>query len=127
MEKKFEFIDVINAMERVKLAPLILPCLKMVDPIAREIPEGIVKEYLTHIRPREGQFRFLEKLMPYLPGIIKWAGKIASIKPLMVVFAIVAEVLAFMLKIIMPGFAAGIRLVNRLVGMVKKIFIGLKR
>ena len=123
MEKKFEFIDIINELERVKLAPLILPLLKILDPVAKEIPEGAIKTYLTRLRPYEGQFRFLEKLVPYLPGIIRWTGKVASVKPVMMLFTVFAEALAFILKTIMPCLAITFRVIKRFVNGLRHRFI----
>jgi len=120
MENKFQFIDVIKELERVELAPLIMPLLKIIDPIAKQIPEGIIKEFLTHIRPRENQFDLLYKVAPILPRMIRWAGKIASIKPLMVVFGIVAEVLSRVLMIAMPVVAALARAIISIAAIVKK-------
>ena len=126
MEKKFEFIDIINELEQVELAPIILPCLKIVDPIAKVIPEGAIKNYLTRIRPKEGRFRFIEKLAPHLPKMVRWSGKVAAIKPLMVVFAIFAEALALILTIIIPPITVSIRFIYRIVGFVKKNVISVK-
>ena len=120
MENKFQFIDVIKELERVELAPLIMPLLKIIDPIAKQIPEGTIKEFLTHIRPRENQFDLLYKVAPILPRMIRWAGKIASIKPLMVVFGIVAEVLSRVLMIAMPVVAALARAIISIAAIVKK-------
>ena len=126
MKTTFEFIHIIDELEQVELAPFILPCLKMIDPIAREIPEGSVKRYLTRIRPREGQFRFIEKLTPHLPTIVRWAGKIAAIKPLMIVFAVICEALALIFKLLMPVLSVCIRSVSMGVGVVKKNFNRIK-
>jgi len=120
MENKFQFIDVIKELERVELAPLIMPLLKIIDPIAKQIPEGIIKEFLTHIRPRENQFDLLYKVAPILPRMVRWAGKVASIKPLMVIFGIVAEVLSRVLMMAMPVVAALARAIISIAAMVKK-------
>ena len=120
MENKFQFIDVIKELERVELAPLIMPLLKIIDPIAKQIPEGTIKEFLTHIRPRENQFDLLYKVAPILPRMVRWAGKVASIKPLMVIFGIVAEVLSRVLMIAMPVVAALARAIISIAAMVKK-------
>jgi hypothetical protein len=120
MENKFQFIDVIKELERVELAPLIMPLLKIIDPIAKQIPEGTIREFLTHIRPLENQFNFLYKVAPILPRMVRWAGKVASIKPLMVVFGIVAEVLSRVLMIAMPVVAALARAIISIAAMAKK-------
>jgi len=120
MENKFQFIDVIKELERVELAPLIMPLLKIIDPIAKQIPEGTIKEFLTHIRPRENQFNFLYKVAPILPRMVRWAGKVASIKPLMFIFGIVAEVLSRVLMIAMPVVAALARAIISIAAIVKK-------
>lgn len=105
MESKstFQFTEVVNELERVELAPLILPLMKIIDPIAKAVPEGVVRDFMTHhLRPRDGQFDFIGTMAPYLPRIIRWAGRAAAIKPLMLALDIMAEALALVLKAIMP-------------------------
>lgn len=105
MESKptFQFIDVVNELERVELAPLILPLMKIIDPIAKAVPEGVVRDFLTHrLRPRDGQFDFIGQMAPYLPRIVRWAGRMAAVKPLMQALDIMAEALALALRVVMP-------------------------
>jgi hypothetical protein len=106
----FQFIDVIKELEGVELAPLILPLMKIIDPIAKEIPEGLIKQALTNIRPRPGQFDFLGKVAPAMPLMVRWAGKAAAIKPLMLVFGLAAEALALVLRVAMPAIAILVRI-----------------
>jgi hypothetical protein len=52
--------------------------------------------------------------------MVRWAGKVASIKPLMVVFGIVAEVLSRVLMMAMPVVAALVRVIISISAMAKK-------
>jgi hypothetical protein len=121
--RPFQFIEVVMELERVELAPLILPLMKIIDPIAKAVPEGVVKKFLTNIRPREGQFDFVGKVAPLLPPMIRWAGRLAAIKPLMAAFGVVAEVLALVFRFIAPVLAAVIRIMISGVGMARAAFV----
>ncbi len=98
----FEIVDLIRELEKVNLEPLAMPALKIIDPIALAIPKGAVKNFLDQQKPSEGQFDFLGTVAPYLPGAISTLGKVAEIKPLMVVWGLLAEALAFVFRVTMP-------------------------
>lgn len=126
MENKqaFQFIEVVNELEQVELAPLILPLMKIIDPIAKAVPEGVVREFLTHhLRPREGQFDFIGQIAPYLPRIIRWAGRAAAVKPLMRALDIMAEALALVLKVVMPAAVMLVRAGSTVITTARTTFL----
>ncbi len=98
----FDFIKVVDELEKVDLSPLILPMLKIIDPLAEVFPEGYIKKLLGRLRPREGQFDFLYRVAPMMPGAIRLAGKVASIRMVGVVLNLFAEVMSGILKVTLP-------------------------
>jgi hypothetical protein len=115
--RQFQFIEVVNELERVELAPLILPLMKIIDPVAKAVPEGAIKQFLNNIHPHEGQFDFINRVAPLLPPMIRWAGRLAAIKPLMAAFGVFAEALALVLRFIAPVLAVVTRMI--ISGVVK--------
>ena len=123
-KQAFQFIEVVNELERVELAPLILPLLKIIDPIAKAVPAGVVKEFLTHhLRPREGQFDFIGQAAPYLPRIIRWAGRAAAVKPLMQALDVIAEALALVLRVVMPAAVMLVRAGKAVITTARTTFL----
>ncbi|MEA2101792.1 MAG: hypothetical protein U9P80_04360 [Thermodesulfobacteriota bacterium] len=129
--KKIDLIDLVEELEKVDLSSLILPMLKIIDPIAKVVPEGFVKETLTHLKPSEGQFDYLDKIVPFMPRAIRVAGKVAAFKPVGIVFNLFGEGLSMFLRVFVPVMDRVVRilmpLISSLVGMVKGISSTTKR
>ncbi len=101
-ENKLDFIDVIEALNKSDLSPLVVPALRLIDPICMAIPQGAIKEYLSSAKPRAGQFDLLYKFGHLLPGAITIIGRIAQIKAITIPFAIFATLAGSILKLIQP-------------------------
>ncbi len=110
--KQVDVIAIMAELERVDLSALILPLLKIVDPIAKVVPEGLVKQTLIHMRPYTGQFDFLDKVLPFVPGTIRVAGRIAAFRPVGLGLMLFGEGLSLFLRVSLPVAQRLVRLVR---------------
>ena len=73
-----EITDILDELEKVRLAPLLIPVLKASDPLMGSIPQGSLKSMMAHRGTQDGLVRTVEGLAPLLPALIKYAGHLAE-------------------------------------------------
>jgi hypothetical protein len=112
-KKQFELMDLLHELEKVRLEPLVIPTLMMVDPILAAIPQGAIKSFLDRQKPREGQFTILEKLVPYSPWMIKIIGVLARSKVIIGLYTLLAFILTPIIKTVV-GMIKGVSKVVQL-------------
>lgn len=73
-----EITDILDELEKVRLAPLLIPVLKASDPLMGSIPQGSLKSMMAHRGTQDGLVKTVEGLAPLLPALIKYAGHLAE-------------------------------------------------
>ena len=73
-----QITDILDELEKVRLAPLLIPVLKASDPLMGSIPQGSLKSMMAHRGTQDGLVRTVEGLAPLLPALIKYAGHLAE-------------------------------------------------
>lgn len=71
-------IDILAELEKVRLAPLLIPVLKASDPLMGSIPQGSLKSMLAHKGTQDGLVKTVEGLAPLFPALIRYAGHLAE-------------------------------------------------
>jgi hypothetical protein len=75
-----QITDILNELEKVNLAPLLIPILKMGDPLAGALPQGSLKSMIARKETHDDLVRTVEKVAPLLPAWIRFTGHLAESK-----------------------------------------------
>jgi hypothetical protein len=98
-------IELVDELGKVRLAPLVLPALKMLDPVLCALPEGALEDMVSGRAAREDLVKTLEDASPVLPRIIRLAGRMAESKLTTGLLALLAVVLTPFMKLLAPVLA----------------------
>jgi len=98
-------IELVDELGKVRLAPLVLPALKMLDPVLCALPEGALEDMVSGRAARDNLVKTLEDASPVLPRIIRLAGRMAESKLATGLLALLAVVLAPFIKLLAPVLA----------------------
>lgn len=71
-------IDILAELEKVRLAPLLVPVLKASDPLMGSLPQGSLKSMLANKGTQNGLVKTVEGLTPLFPALIRYAGHLAE-------------------------------------------------
>ena len=71
-------IDILAELEKVRLAPLLVPVLKASDPLMGSLPQGSLKSMLKNKGTQNGLVKTVEGLTPLFPALIRYAGHLAE-------------------------------------------------
>ena len=73
-------IDILDELEKVRLAPLLVPVLKASDPLMGSLHEGSLKSMLANKGTQNDLVITVEGLAPLFPALIRYAGHLAESK-----------------------------------------------
>ena len=73
-------IDILDELEKVRLAPLLIPVLKMGDPLLIALPQGAIKDMIARKETHNDIVITVEKVVPLLPSWIRYTGHLAESK-----------------------------------------------
>ncbi len=73
-------IDILDELEKVRLAPLLIPVLKMGDPLLIALPQGAIKDMIARKETHADIVITVEKVVPLLPSWIRYTGHLAESK-----------------------------------------------
>lgn len=73
-----EITDILDELEKVKLAPILIPVLKASDPLMGALPKGSLKDMMARKGTQDGLVKTVEGLAPLLPALIKYSGHLAE-------------------------------------------------
>ena len=76
-------IDILAELEKVRLAPLLVPVLKASDPLMGSLPQGSLKSMLAKKGTQNGLVKTVEGLTPLFPALIRYAGHLAESRLIM--------------------------------------------
>ncbi len=73
-------IDILDELEKVRIAPLLIPVLKMGDPLLIALPQGAIKDMIARKETHADIVITVEKVVPLLPSWIRYTGHLAESK-----------------------------------------------
>lgn len=98
-------VELVDELGKVRLAPLVLPALKILDPVLCALPEKALEDMVSGRGARDDLVRILENLSPLLPRTIRLAGCMAESRLTTGLLALLAVLLAPVMKILAPVLA----------------------
>jgi len=98
-------IELVDELGKVRLAPLVLPALKMLDPVLCALPEGALEDMVSGRAARDNLVKTLEDASPVLPRIIRLAGRMAESKLTTGILTLMAVLLTPFMKLLAPVLA----------------------
>ena len=114
-------VEMLDELEKVRLAPIVLPALKILDPVLGALPRGFLKSVVSRPETRDSLVKTVEGLSPVLPDMIKLLGHIAESKLATGLLSLGAIVSApfvrlsapLVAKLVIPGSGPALKLASR--------------
>jgi hypothetical protein len=121
-----DLIEILDELEKVRLAPMMIPVLKMVDPLMASLPKGAVQKILSRKATRDSVIRLVERLSPSLPSLVKFAGHAADSRLVRGLLSLAAGISPPVMKLlgpllarmIVPATGPGLKLAGPLIGLL---------
>lgn len=115
--------DLLDKLEKVRLAPILIPVLKVSDPLMGSLPKGTVKSMLSRKGTQDGLVKTVEGLAPLLPTLIRFAGHLAESKLATGALSLWANITTPIMKplypvtarLVVPSVGPSLKLVNALI------------
>lgn len=98
-------VELVDELGKVRLAPLVLPALKMLDPVLCALPKGALEDMISGRGARDNLVKTLEGASPVLPQMIGLLGHMAESKLSTGLLALLAVVLTPFMKLLAPVLA----------------------
>ena len=128
-----DLIEILGELEKVNLAPILIPALKMSDPLMGSLPKGSLPSMLSRKETRNSLIKTVEGLSPIMPSMIRFLGHVSESKlatgvlslsasisvPIMKLLAPVAS------KLIVPLSGPALGLVSRLLPVLPSLIKGM--
>lgn len=111
-------IDILDELEKVRLAPLLVPVLKASDPLMGSLPKGSLKSMLANKGTQNDLVKTVEGLAPLFPALIRFAGHLAESKLATGAISIVVNITALIMKPLNPLMA---KIVVPAIGLLLKL------
>jgi len=75
-----DFIGILDELEKVNLAPILVPALKMSDPLLGSLPKGFLPSMLSRQKTRNSLIKTVAGLSPMMPDMIRFLGHVSQSK-----------------------------------------------
>jgi len=75
-----DLIEILDELEKVNLAPILMPALKMSDPLMGSLPKGFLPSMLSRQKTRNTLIKTVEGLAPIMPDMIRFLGHVSESK-----------------------------------------------
>ncbi|MDR9459517.1 MAG: hypothetical protein RI591_05125 [Dehalococcoidia bacterium] len=113
-------IDILDELEKVRLAPLLVPVLKASDPLMGALPEGSLKSMMAHKGTQTDLVKTVEGLAPLFPTLIRYAGHLAESKLATGIISLMVNITTpimkpfnpLMAKMVVPSIGPSLKLTN---------------
>jgi hypothetical protein len=93
---------ILNELEQVNLAPIVIPALKLADPILGALPPGSMESIVSEQETRDRITGTVDKIAPILPDLIKFLGTVTQSYLTTSIIAIMALILTPILQLLAP-------------------------
>ena len=98
-------VEVVDALGEVRLAPVVVPILKMLDPIMGSLPQGSLQSVVSRNDRSDNLVRTVESASPALPEMIAFLGHLSESRLATGSLSLGATASAPLLKILAPFIA----------------------
>lgn len=98
-------VEIVNELGKVRLAPLVLPLLRMIDPIMGALPQGSLQSIVSRKDRRDNLVKTVEAASPVLPDMIRFLGHVAESKLATGLLSLCATVSVPFLKLFAPALS----------------------
>ena len=98
-------VEMLDELEKARLAPIVLPALRIADPILGALPRGCLQSILSSRQTCDSLVRTVEGLSPVLPDMIRFLGHVSESKLATGLFSFWAAILAPITKLLAPAVA----------------------
>lgn len=75
-----DLIEILDELEKVNLAPILMPALKISDPLLGSLPKGFLPSMLSRKETRNSLIKTVEGLAPIMPDMIRFLGHVSESK-----------------------------------------------
>ena len=118
-----EIKDLLDELEKVRLAPILIPVLKVSDPLMGSLPQGSLKSMIARKGTQDGLVKTVEGLAPLFPALIRFAGHLAESKLATGSLSLWANIATpimkplnpVMARMVVPSVGPSLKLVNALI------------
>jgi hypothetical protein len=100
-----QITDILDELEKVNLAPLLIPVLKMGDPLAGALPQRSLKSMIARKETHDDLVRTVEKVAPLLLIWIRFTGHLAESKLVTSFISLCATIATPLMKPFYPFIA----------------------
>ncbi|RLC96137.1 MAG: hypothetical protein DRI40_03980 [Chloroflexi bacterium] len=119
-------IEILNELEKVRLAPVMVPVLKMVDPLMGSLPKGAVQKIMSRKSTRQSTIRLVQRLSPSLPSLVRLGGHAADSRLIRGLLWLAAGLVTPLIEVsapivarmVVPAAGPGLALASRLIGLL---------
>lgn len=98
-------VEMLDELEKARLAPIVLPSLRIADPVLGALPRGWLQSILSRRETRDSLVKTVEGLSPVLPDMIRFLGHVAESKLATGLFSFSAAISAPIMKLLAPALA----------------------
>lgn len=117
-----EITEILDELEKVKLAPILIPVLKMSDPLMGALPKGSLKDMMARKGTQDDLVKTVEGLAPLFPALIRFAGHMAESKLATGYLSLLANIATpimkplnpVMARLVVPSVGPSLKLTNAL-------------
>lgn len=97
-----DFIEILDELEKVNLAPILVPALKMSDPLMGSLPKGFLPAMLSRQGMRSSLIKTVEGLAPIMPDMLRFLGHVSQSKLATGFLSLSASIATPMIKLSAP-------------------------
>jgi len=98
-------VEILDELEKARLEPIVLPALRIADPILAALPRGCLQSILLSRETRDSLVKTVEGLSPMLPDIVRFLGHVAQSKLTTGLFSFWAAMSTPIMKLFAPAVA----------------------
>ena len=98
-------VEMLDELEKVRLAPIVLPALRIADPIMGSLPRGFLKPILSRRETQDSLVKTVESVSPVLPDMIRFLGHLSESKLATGLLSFWAAILAPIMRLLAPAVA----------------------
>jgi len=128
-----DLIEILDELEKVNLAPILMPALKISDPLLGSLPKGFLPSMLSRQETRNSLIKTVEGLSPIMPDMIRFLGHVSESKLATGVLSLLASISTQIMKLsapvasklVVPLSGPVLGLVSRLVPILPSLIKGM--